>query len=292
MLTVTLTQGLPASGKSTWAKKMVEDNPGRYTRINKDDLRATLHLGRFSKPNERVVLAVRDATILAALEQGQHVIVDDTNFHEKHLKHIKELVKDHPTQVQVILKKFDASLHECIERDAEREEPVGAKIIADMHQRFIVPNQFKLKQDKSLLRAIVVDIDGTLALFEGDVPDEAKRNPYDASKCENDIVNEAINTIIENFKGDHKIILASGRKGTFMPQTKNWLKKTAVPDDYLLFMRNPKDNRPDYEIKKDIYYQQIYGRYYVVFVLDDRNQTVDFWRSVGLTCLQVNYGNF
>ena len=39
---VILTVGLPASGKSTWAKEQVSQNPGQYKRVNKDDLRAML----------------------------------------------------------------------------------------------------------------------------------------------------------------------------------------------------------------------------------------------------------
>lgn len=33
-------KGLPASGKSTYAKELVLKSPGKYKRINKDDLRA------------------------------------------------------------------------------------------------------------------------------------------------------------------------------------------------------------------------------------------------------------
>ncbi len=34
------------------------------------------------------------------------------------------------------------------------------------------------------------------------------------------------------------------------------------------------------------------GRYTIKFVLDDRNQVVEFWRSLGLTVLQVAEGDF
>lgn len=38
MIKVIMTKGLPASGKSTWAKQLIEENPNVYKRINKDDL--------------------------------------------------------------------------------------------------------------------------------------------------------------------------------------------------------------------------------------------------------------
>ena len=38
MKKVIITKGLPGSGKSTWAKKLIDKNPNQYKRINKDDL--------------------------------------------------------------------------------------------------------------------------------------------------------------------------------------------------------------------------------------------------------------
>jgi len=45
-------------------------------------------------------------------------------------------------------------------------------------------------------------------------------------------------------------------------------------------------------LPKEIYEENIKGRYEVLFVLDDRNRVVDFWRSIGLICLQVAPGDF
>lgn len=298
MLTVILTYGLPASGKSTWARKMLENNPGKYTLITKDDLRDALHLGYYCKSNERVILAVRDAAILAALEQGQHIIIADTNLARtkegkiKHLENIKTLVKQHDTPVQVKLKDFsDVPLEECVRRDAERENPVGEKVIRDMHQRFIADYQFRLEQDDSLPKAIIIDLDGTYALFRGDVPKEVRRNPYDASTCENDIVNPAVDAIVQKFMADTTIIFMSGRKSSYREATEKWIKKNNIHYDYL-HMRGYRDQRPDHEVKRELFYEHVSGRYNVLFVLDDRNSTVDGWRRLGLDCFQVNYGNF
>jgi predicted kinase len=75
MKEVILTKGLPASGKSTWAKKQVLESTTNYKRVNKDDLRDMLDAGRFSKGNEAFLLTVRDFVILEALNKGYHVIV-------------------------------------------------------------------------------------------------------------------------------------------------------------------------------------------------------------------------
>src|SRR5258708_7798095 len=112
MLTVTITKGLPASGKSTWAKSVIGDNPGKYKRINKDDLRRMLDNSRWSSGNENHILRVRDSLILLSLEAGYHVIVDDTNLDPKHEQRITELVK--LKAVQVVVKDFtDVPLEEC-----------------------------------------------------------------------------------------------------------------------------------------------------------------------------------
>jgi hypothetical protein len=57
-------------------------------------------------------------------------------------------------------------------------------------------------------------------------------------------------------------------------------------------MRKLNDNRPDDIIKKELYDQYIKGKYFVKFVLDDRDSVVRMWRNEGLLCLQVYYGNF
>lgn len=42
MVTVYITKGLPASGKTTWAKEKTTSFPNSYKRVNKDDLREML----------------------------------------------------------------------------------------------------------------------------------------------------------------------------------------------------------------------------------------------------------
>ena len=86
MRKIILTKGLPASGKSTWAKKMIDDNPGVYKRVNKDDLRAMIDNGFWSKQNEKFVLRMRDMLVLNSITSGFDVIVDDTNLNDSHYK--------------------------------------------------------------------------------------------------------------------------------------------------------------------------------------------------------------
>ena len=141
-------------------------------------------------------------------------------------------------------------------------------------------------QNRNLESCIICDLDGTLALLNG-------RSPFDASTCEHDILNEPIGEILKTYtkKGD-KIILLSGRMDEHKEQTIRWLQKHSIHFDQLL-MRMTGDTRKDAVIKKEIIENHIWGKYYIRFVLDDRNQVVDMWREeLGVACLQVYYGDF
>lgn len=83
---IILTCGLPASGKSTWAKEQVGVKDSTWKRINKDDLRTMINGGVWSKGNETAVVAARDAMIRTFLSQGYSVIVDDTNVQDVHIR--------------------------------------------------------------------------------------------------------------------------------------------------------------------------------------------------------------
>lgn len=49
-----ITRGLPASGKSTWAKQWVLEDPEHRVRINQDDIR--LMLGKYWVPKRESLL--------------------------------------------------------------------------------------------------------------------------------------------------------------------------------------------------------------------------------------------
>lgn len=278
MLTVTLTKGLPGSGKSTWAKEEVLKNNNSIKRVNKDDLRAMLDAGKWSKANEKFVLAVRDKIILEALSNGKHVIVDDTNLDVSHENHIRELVRG---MANVVIKDFtDVTLETCIERDLHRLNSVGKDVIVGMWEKYLKPANEVYTPTEGLPCVVICDLDGTLANLNG-------RNPYDASTCMEDGLNKVVAGLIMGVD----VILCSGREDKYRKQTEAWLAKHGIKYVSLL-MRETGDNRKDAIIKREIYETNIKPYYNVSFVLDDRNQVVDMWRSLGLTCLQVADGNF
>lgn len=288
MKTLYFLKGLPASGKTTWAKQKQAEDP-MIVRVNKDDLRSMLHNGHWSHSNEQQVIESRDYLITQAFMNGRHVIVDDTNLHPKHEEHLRDIAKRLNAQFEVI-DFTHISPEECIERDLKRPISVGSRVIWQQYNQFLKPKVEPVAYEDGLPGAIICDLDGTLAHF-GD------KNPY-----ERDFINDALNHNVsmildlvaqgeDVFNFPIYIIIVSGRSDKFKEETKQWLDKFGVHYEQL-FMRKDDDWRKDSIVKQEIYDQHIKGKYNVIFVLDDRNQVVDMWRKNGLTCLQVAEGNF
>ena len=288
MLKVFITRGLPAAGKSTWARKMLEEYPNAYKRINRDDLRMMLDNGKWSGDREKFVVKVQSALILLALEEKRHVIIDDCNLSPTNLARIENLVRG-KAEVEVV-DFTDVSVDECVARDQKRANYVGEAVIKKMWRQWLVPRNaqtIKPQEDNGLPKAIICDIDGTLALHNG-------RDPYDMVKCESDLCNESVREIVEQFstRGRH-ILFVSGREEKYRDLTASWIgNNLAGLTDFHLFMRSTDDKRKDDIVKREIYERDIVPRWQIQFVIDDRQRVVDMWRSLGLVCLQCDYGDF
>lgn len=90
---------------------------------------------------------------------------------------------------------------------------------------------------------------------------------------------------------DITIIFLTGRPKSIATQTCDWLQHNVVSGGRL-YMRDTGDHRPDYKVKREIYETKIKNDYNVVGVFEDRQQCVDMWRGLGLTCFQVADGNY
>jgi len=291
---IILTRGLPASGKSTWAKEQVAKGNGKVKRVNKDDLREMIDAGTWSKTNEQQILDIRDLLVeYFLINNTETIIIDDTNFEHKHFERVKLIGentkwKNDNKSPDVEYKDFlDVSLDECLHRDSLRAKPVGEKVIKGMHQRYILPTLRDVPPVNKKGNTIIVDIDGTLA-------HRCDRNWFEYEKVDQDHLDIVVYGIVEAFqKKGYTILIVSGREGTEICRQKTlaWLDKHKVPY-YDLMMRKEGDHRRDSIVKKEIYDTLIKDKFDVEFVLDDRNSVVQMWREIGLKCLQVAPGNF
>lgn len=132
----------------------------------------------------------------------------------------------------------------------------------------------------------IFDIDGTLAIM-GD------RGPYEWTRVEVDTPNLPVCMLWEPLrKSSDRIFIFSGRDSICRDQTERWLRLNNITYYDGLFMRPESDQRKDSIIKQELYEANIKDKYNVLGIFDDRNQVVDMWRSLGLPCFQVAYGDF
>lgn len=275
-------KGLPASGKTSFARKLVEEG---WTRVNKDDLRAMMHNSHHGKGKESSVIGVRDYVVAKAATTNQNVVVDDTNFNPIHERSLSALAKGYGMDFEV--KFFDVPLEECIARDAKREKPVGEMVIRDMYNKYLGEvKQAKYVPDRTKPAAFIFDIDGTLALMDG-------RSPYDYSKVGTDTLNKGVALVAALLSmSKMRIIVVSGRDGSCREATKEWFQNKGLTFYDEIHMRQAGDTRKDTVIKKEIFFRDIAPHYNVQGVFDDRDSVVKMWRELGLTCFQVAEGNF
>jgi predicted kinase len=283
MKKVLILQGLPASGKSQFARELLLANPGRWVRTNKDLLREMAHASHWSPANEKFIVQLRNTTILMALEAGKHVIIDDTNFGHN-ISQIQELVKGQ-AQVTVNDSFLKVPVEECIRRDLLRPKSVGKDVIMKMYNQFVLPQLLKpVVYNSDLPDAIIVDMDGTLAIM-GD------RSPYDVSRCDRDLPNYPVVETVQKLQDSKTIIIMSGRTDDAQEKTEAWLAKYGIKYQHI-YMRGTNDTRKDSIVKQELFERFVQDKYNVSFILDDRQQVVDMWRGLGLTVFQVAVGDF
>lgn len=286
--------GLPASGKSTEALKMVAQDKN-IKRVNKDSLRSMLG---GSKPDfdieKKVTIALQDHAITTLLSKNFDVVVDDTNLKEAYYTHICDLAKK-IGDVQVIPRFFECSLKECLDRNEKRLNPVPTEVIHNMYEKYIkngklgkrdavyFPSPKKdFTRNPQLNNAIIVDIDGTLAL------NESGRDYYDLSLVLEDKPFLPVVEIVRmEYLNGTKIIILSGRDDSALEDTTTWLMAHDIPYDFI-HMRVTGDRRKDAIIKREIYDEKIHGSFNIKYIIDDRPQVIRMWRELGHTVFQVN----
>lgn len=144
-------------------------------------------------------------------------------------------------------------------------------------------------------KAVIVDIDGTISdvshrlhYIEGPVKNWDAFNQASAM----DVPIEPVCQLVRHFRDlGYIILLVTGRDAEYHTITRNWLNRQQIPDDFL-WMRRRGDYRNDWLVKKQVFESHIKGEFDVLMVLEDRDTVVEMWRSLGLTCLQVQKGSY
>lgn len=304
MSKVIITQGLPGSGKSTFAKEWVALNPERRVRANRDAIRWTqgIRSGVGTKAEENLVSTIEMGIVVAAIKADKDVIIDATHINPDYIRKWYKVAKAHGVRdVEVV--QFDVPIETAILRDYNRGQDgghyVGAAVIEKIAERagitdwgklpeppvYEAPERFNRRPiaefDPELPNAYIVDTDGTMANHVG------VRNPYDTTRYHLDTLHENVARTIWSLEMTHTIIGVSGRKEKFRETTLNWWRGQAriQPDEF--YFRKDDDDRSDDVIKAEIYEEHIRGRYNVIGVFDDRGRVLRMWRAKGFTTFAV-----
>lgn len=303
--TLLILRGLPASGKTTYARALVDAAAaGTMARLNRDDIRAMTLPAGYRQPQavaEALVSTMQHDPIPHLLRAGVDVVIDDTNLRARHVRNLAQLAAQAGAPWECVDRFLQVDVDECVRRDAARDRPVGEDVIRGMHARFLngrtelpAPVLDVAVAGKPYVPvlgtpcAVMVDIDGTVALH-GD------RDPYDTSRYHEDTPNRAvIDTVCMAWEAGHRVVFCSGRSAEFREATEAWLHEHVLPQGagWELHMRPTGDIRNDAVVKLELFDEHIRDRFDVRFVLDDRDRVVAAFRSIGLTVMQVAPGNF
>lgn len=294
--TAILTVGIPASGKSTWARAYASETGAAI--VCRDDIR--IMQGLKHGDNEQLVTEVEHALIEGLIAEGKDFIVADTNVNRTFRNRLIKFCHQRGADVEIVT--FPISLDEAILRDANREDSVGPEVVRRMHDALAgqqvkseaLPVQSYAKYEHGLgadyrKPCIVVDIDGTIARHHN-------RNPYDYSKVGDDEpIRDVIGIVQACYEANYKVVFASGRDDSCRKATADWIYVYTgldVDKDSELHMRKTGDQRPDWIIKNEIYDEHIIPFYNIEMVFDDREQVVHHLRRRGITVAQVAPGRF
>ena len=134
MSKIILCRGIQGSGKTTWAKQWVLEDPEHRVRFNNDDIRNML--GKYwVTSREHLVSDIKKDFMVSAMEFGYDIVVDNMNFNPKEIEYYENLV-GYMNCYSLEYKDFFIPLEVCIERDSKRENPIGEEVIRKTYERY------------------------------------------------------------------------------------------------------------------------------------------------------------
>lgn len=297
--------GISGSGKSTYSVEKVKNNPG-WVRLNRDLYRELLFGAKQSDEGyytrqdfrkcEELVSQTLDQAMYDILNKNLNIVLDNTHLRPKYIDNV---IRKYNHLADIEIKFFDVDLVEAQNRVRVRNGfDFNVDYIKTQYNKF--HNLVKLYQKRGVSyprtntkidfhpeneKAIIVDIDGTLAKHNG-------RSPYDETRVSEDTVINPVAEVVSSMqeKG-YKILFVSGRTDSCYKETERWLRDNSLwTDRCQLHMRKTGDTRPDYIIKEEIVKEKISSESNVVAAVDDRMMMVREWERLGVFCFNVNQG--
>lgn len=127
--------GIPGSGKTTYAKDYIKQNPNTI-HLSSDAIRKELYGDENIQGNPGDVFSLMQKRTIESLNNGYNVLYDATNITRKDRSGIIGVC---PKFAKIECHIIWAPIEVCIERDAARERTVGKEVIDRMLKRFQAP---------------------------------------------------------------------------------------------------------------------------------------------------------
>lgn len=143
--TILILRGIQGSGKSTYARQWVNEDPEHRVRFNRDDIRNMC--GPYWIPErEHFITHVQQDFIYNAMDCKKDVVVDNMNLSISAIDKIVQVVRAFNARTEMYEREysyeieykdfFDVPLETCIERDSKRENPIGEKVIRQTYNKY------------------------------------------------------------------------------------------------------------------------------------------------------------
>lgn len=124
-----LTIGMPASGKSTWAKTQTN-----YLEINLDECRAKISGDEGDQSVNKQAIELRNQLINQAATQSKDIIISDTNLNPVFRQQLVEELRQLGFIVEFVL--FPVGLDVAKSRNSNRSRIVPDHVLENMYSRF------------------------------------------------------------------------------------------------------------------------------------------------------------
>ena len=149
---IILCRGIQGSGKTTWSKQWVLEDPEHRVRFNNDDIRNML--GKYWVPSrEELVLDLKKQFIRSSMIAGYDIVIDNMNLNPKEVEFYKNYIEEHnrimkkldeetklsfkdDTKYELEFVDFFIPLQDCIERDSKRPNPIGEDVIRKTYEKY------------------------------------------------------------------------------------------------------------------------------------------------------------
>lgn len=278
-----LTVGISGSGKTSWAEEFTR-NRSDWVNLNRDDVRFSLFNNgvrdwsryKFKKSNESRVTEVIDQLAFDAVLKGKNITVSDTNLNPKIRDKWKQFAEDNEYLYEE--KVFKLDWMEALKRNSQREGGISVNILWSQYLRMNDYLGRKVyKPDTSKRKAVIVDVDGTIASMQG------VRKPFDWDKVSLDIPRYPIISMVQGLIEDgYEPVFLSGRDGVSKDDTYRWIEDYVVGEKFgfELFMREAGDKRKDYVVKEELFWKYVAHRWNVIAAIDDRPTIVRLWHEL------------